>query len=83
MRAYFVIPVLASILILGTLGLSQDVFAPSAPLRVESCNSPGAGITMCIVVVDSDRNGCDEMDQRILIPLEAVVAVRIPPCGGI
>jgi len=82
MKGVWAIPVIASVLILGVIGFTQDVFAPSAPLFVESCNPSGAGITMCIVVVDSDRNGCDEMDQRIIIPLQAVVAARITPCGG-
>jgi len=43
MRAHIVIPVLASILILGTLGLSQDVHAVSGTLDGSTCSSVFGG----------------------------------------
>jgi len=47
MRAVWIVPVIASILILGTLGLSQDVFAPQPGLEIKpDSQAPGKKFRM-------------------------------------
>ena len=87
MRA-FLIPVIASILILGTLGISYDALAQSETIlkfQFDDCNdlthSNGvADRIVCPVFIDSDRDGCDGHDKRFSMPLRAIINAGIPPC---
>ena len=53
----------------------------TVPLLVESCEPTRHGEkSMCRVVVDSDRNGCDARDKRISIPATVVRSAGFGSC---